>query len=167
MITSAIPGMDYQIKNVSDGIVEVSLLNLEQWVENYCNAEEKGSHIYLGTSPESLTLYWNGENWVSIEGPKSAGADSFTIGILCGPTDEEVKNLLAANIRCINDKATHEVSERYYDQLLDNSFEIGNIIHQSDAEYLCDVTVNPSLYLNDFYSLTGGIEHSLVARTSS
>lgn len=164
-LASAIPGMDYQIKNVSDGIVEVSLLNLEQWVENYCNAEEKGSHIYLGTSPESLTLYWNGENWVSIEGPKSAGADSFTIGILCGPTDEEVKNLLAANIRCINDKATHEVSERYYDQLLDNSFEIGNIIHQSDAEYLCDVTVNPSLYLNDFYSLTGGIEHSLVART--
>lgn len=164
-LASAIPGMDYQIENVSDGIVEVSLLNLEQWVENYCNAEEKGSHIYLGTSPESLTLHWNGENWVSYEISRSSDANSFTIGILCGPTDEEVKNLLAANIRCINDKATHEESERYYDQLLDNSFEIGNIIHQSDAEYLCDVTVNPSLYLNDFYSLTGGIEHSLVART--
>lgn len=164
-LASAIPGMDYQIENVSDGIVEVSLLNLEQWVENYCNAEEKGSHIYLGTSPESLTLHWNGENWVSYEISRSSDANSFTIGILCGPTDEEVKNLLAANIRCINDKATHEESERYYDQLLDNSFEIGNIIRQSDAEYLCDVTVNPSLYLNDFYNLTGGIEHSLVART--
>lgn len=164
-LASCTAEIDYHIEYDKEGSAEVTLLNPEQFAKAYCDSTLKVPHLYVGYEPESLTLHWNGENWVSYEISRSSDANSFTIGILCGPTDEEVKNLLAANIRCINDKATHEESERYYDQLLDNSFEIGNIIHQSDAEYLCDVTVNPSLYLNDFYSLTGGIEHSLVART--
>lgn len=121
----------------------------------------KSGHMYVkSNTPEQITFTYSKDTGWAVN-----GSDTITMYMLCGPTEEEVKKLLAANIRCINDKATHEESERYYDQLLDNSFEIGNIIHQSDAEYLCDVTVNPSLYLNDFYSLTGGIEHSLVART--
>lgn len=151
---------DYHIEYDKEGSAEVTLLNPEQFAKAYCDSTLKVPHLYVGYEPESLTLHWNGENWVSIEGPKSAGADSFTIGILCGPSIARINELLNAQIICVNDDAKHQKTASF-DNLLDYSFDVTNLKNDNSV-VTAEVVVKPSLYLDKFYNISGGIEHSVV-----
>lgn len=151
---------DYHIEYDKDGFAEVTLLNPEQFAKTYCDSTLKVPHLYVGYEPESLELHWNGENWVSIEGPKSTGADSFTIGILCGPSIARINELLNAQIICVNDDAKHQKTASF-DNLLDYSFDVTNLKNDNSV-VTAEVVVKPSLYLDKFYNISGGIEHSVV-----
>lgn len=159
-LASCTAEIDYHIEYDKEGSAEVTLLNPEQFAKAYCDSTLKVPHLYVGYEPESLTLHWNGENWVSIEGPKSAGADSFTIGILCGPSIARINELLNAQIICVNDDAKHQKTASF-DNLLDYSFDVTNLKNDNSV-VTAEVVVKPSLYLDKFYNISGGIEHSIV-----
>ena len=159
-LASCTAEIDYHIEYDKEGFAEVTLLNPEQFAKTYCDSTLKVPHLYVGYEPESLELYWNGEKWVPIEGPKSAGADSFTISILCGPSIARINELLNAQIICVNDDAKHQKTASF-DNLLDYSFDVTNLKNDNSV-VTAEVVVKPSLYLDKFYNISGGIEHSVV-----
>lgn len=151
---------DYHIEYDKDGFAEVTLLNPEQFAKTYCDSTLKVPHLYVGYEPESLELHWNGENWVSYEISRSSDANSFTIGILCGPSVARINELLNAQIICVNDDAKHQKTASF-DNLLDYSFDVTNLKNDNSV-VTAEVVVKPSLYLDKFYNISGGIEHSIV-----
>lgn len=159
-LASCTAEIDYHIEYDKEGFAEVTLLNPEQFAKTYCDSTLKVPHLYVGYEPESLELSWNGEKWVPIEGPKSAGADSFTISILCGPSIARINELLNAQIICVNDDAKHQKTASF-DNLLDYSFDVTNLKNDNSV-VTAEVVVKPSLYLDKFYNISGGIEHSVV-----
>lgn len=151
---------DYHIEYDKEGFAEVTLLNPEQFAKTYCDSTLKVPHLYVGYEPESLELHWNGENWVSYEVSRSSDANSFTIGILCGPSIARINELLNAQIICVNDDAKHQKTASF-DNLLDYSFDVTNLKNDNSV-VTAEVVVKPSLYLDKFYNISGGIEHSVV-----
>ena len=151
---------DYHIEYDKEGSAEVTLLKPEQFAKAYCDSTLKVPHLYVGYEPESLTLHWNGENWVSYEVSRSSDANSFTIGILCGPSIARINELLNAQIICVNDDAKHQKTASF-DNLLDYSFDVTNLKNDNSV-VTAEVVVKPSLYLDKFYNISGGIEHSVV-----
>ncbi|MCI6348019.1 MAG: doubled motif LPXTG anchor domain-containing protein [Negativibacillus massiliensis] len=159
-LASCIAETDYHIEYDKEGSAEVTLLNPEQFAKAYCDSTLKVPHLYVGYEPESLTLHWNGENWVSYEVSRSSDANSFTIGILCGPSIARINELLNAQIICVNDDAKHQKTASF-DNLLDYSFDVTNLKNDNSV-VTAEVVVKPSLYLDKFYNISGGIEHSIV-----
>lgn len=159
-LASCTAEIDYHIEYDKDGFAEVTLLNPEQFAKTYCDSTLKVPHLYVGYEPESLELHWNGENWVSYEISRSSDANSFTIGILCGPSIARINELLNAQIICVNDDAKHQKTASF-DNLLDYSFDVTNLKNDNSV-VTAEVVVKPSLYLDKFYNISGGIEHSIV-----
>ena len=159
-LASCTAEIDYHIEYDKEGSAEVTLLKPEQFAKAYCDSTLKVPHLYVGYEPESLTLHWNGENWVSYEVSRSSDANSFTIGILCGPSIARINELLNAQIICVNDDAKHQKTASF-DNLLDYSFDVTNLKNDNSV-VTAEVVVKPSLYLDKFYNISGGIEHSVV-----
>lgn len=159
-LASCTAEIDYHIEYDKEGSAEVTLLKPEQFAKAYCDSTLKVPHLYIGYEPESLTLHWNGENWVSYEISRSSDANSFTIGILCGPSIARINELLNAQIICVNDDAKHQKTASF-DNLLDYSFDVTNLKNDNSV-VTAEVVVKPSLYLDKFYNISGGIEHSVV-----
>ena len=80
------------------------------------------------------------------------------------PDENIINNLLDVTLNCENPDHPEEYAKsKTYSDLLPNSYTIGEV-KNNDGTYTCDITINPSLYLADFYKVNGGIDHSLVTR---
>lgn len=80
------------------------------------------------------------------------------------PDENIINNLLDVTLNCENpDHPVEYDKSKTYSDLLANSYTIGEV-KNNDGTYTCDITINPSLYLADFYKVNGGIDHSLVTR---
>lgn len=115
------------------------------------------NHVLVSSQPEYLTMIYENGQWKNDDPNKN----TFTVEILCGgPTIEQINEQLNAQIVCVNNDAKHQKTASF-DNLLDSSFDVTNL--KNDESFItCEVVVKPSLYLDKFYNISGGIKHSVV-----
>lgn len=88
----------------------------------------------------------------------------MTLDIPAPEAPANINELLDVTLNCENpDHPVEYGKSKTYSDLLLNSYTIGEV-KNNDGTYTCDITINPSLYLADFYKVNGGIDHSLVTR---
>lgn len=88
----------------------------------------------------------------------------MTLDIPAPEAPANINELLDVTLNCENPDHPEEYAKsKTYSDLLPNSYTIGEV-KNNDGTYTCDITINPSLYLADFYKVNGGIDHSLVTR---
>ena len=88
----------------------------------------------------------------------------ITLDIPAPEAPTNINELLDVTLNCENpDHPVEYDKSKTYSDLLANSYTIGEV-KNNNGTYTCDITINPSLYLADFYKVNGGIDHSLVTR---
>lgn len=137
--------------------VKIDDTQAKYWIDNNINTMVgKEQHSFVSVSDPITLTYENGQWKV----PEDDNAKKIVIKMLCGPTIEQINEQLNAQIVCVNNDAKHQKTASF-DNLLDSSFDVTNL--KNDESFItCEVVVKPSLYLDKFYNISGGIKHSVV-----
>ena len=137
--------------------VRIDDTQAKYWIDNNINTMVgKEQHSFVSVSDPITLTYENGQWKV----PEDDNAKKIVIKMLCGPSIAQLNDQLNVKMVCVNDDAKHQKTASF-DNLLDYSFDVTNLKNDNSA-VTAEVVVKPSPYLDKFYNISGGIEHSVV-----
>lgn len=119
---------------------------------------------------KTITLEWTGIEWQVAE-----GSIPVTITVHCDseeptpttpekPDADDLNDLLDVVLNCASNVG-HD--DRTYEDLLENSYDIGNVTHNGEGAYTVGVTINSDKYIADYSNNVVKVVHEIQDKTQA
>ncbi len=119
---------------------------------------------------KTITLKWTGIEWQVAE-----GSIPVTITVHCDseeptpttpekPDADDLNDLLDVVLNCASNVG-HD--DRTYEDLLENSYDIGNVTHNGEGAYTVGVTINSDKYIADYSNNVVKVVHEIQDKTQA
>lgn len=144
----------YSFTKVTSKNYSVTLNNLSGLIEEY---DSTNTHSFVSSEPSYVTMLYKDGKW----GVDDDDKNTFTIDILCAPTDEEIETALDGKVNVICDTQPQKHAAKSYGVDFDGAYTRPEVMKENTYVVTINHNVYPAKYDSDFLTYPAP-KHTLI-----